>query len=312
MNTSTTNQANDMRGKAVMVTGGTDGIGKATALELAKLGAHVLVAGRNRDKGEAVVADLKRQSGNPAIDLLIADLADLGAVRQLAQEVTARYERLHVLVNNAGVILPTRRATADGLEMMFAVNYLAPFLLTNLLLPLMKRSAPARVVNVSSLVDAFAKIDFDDLQSTRRKYKAMPIYAQSKLAVVLATYELARRLAGTGVTANVLEPGGVATTMSQHLLGLEGLMFKVMRPVMTSPEQGARTSIYLASSPEVEGVSGKYFNSKGQATKSAKIPYDEAVARQLWSIGEQLTGLRSLAPSGELPPPFKTSLEPGR
>jgi len=251
---------------------------------LAKMGATVVMVSRDLGRGEAARAEVQAQSGNDAVELLLADLSSQQSIRHLVQEFTARHTQLHVLVNNVGVTLPRRSVTVDGLETVFATNHLAPFLLTNLLLPVLKASAPARVVTVSSGAHSMGKINFDDLQSEQR-YREIRVYNQSKLACMLFSYELARRLAGTGVTANVLEPGFVKTNM---VVPFPFSLFSAMR---VSAEQGAQTAIYLASSPDVEGVSGKYFSHKGVATKSSKVSYDESIARRLWQISAELTQL---------------------
>ena len=273
-----------LQGKVTMVTGANAGMGKEIARALAKMGATVVMVSRDLGRGEAARAEVQAQSGNDAVELLLADLSSQQSIRHLVQEFTARHTQLHVLVNNVGVTLPRRSVTVDGLETVFATNHLAPFLLTNLLLPVLKASTPARVVTVSSGVHSMGKINFDDLQSERR-YREIRVYNQSKLASMLFSYELARRLEGTGVTANVLEPGFVKTNMA---VPFPFSLFSAMR---VSAEQGAQTAIYLASSPDVEGVSGKYFSHKGVATNSSKVSYDESIARRLWQISAELTQL---------------------
>ncbi len=278
-----------MNGKICLVTGATSGIGKVTARALAARGATVIVVGRNPDKSAATVAQIRQQTGNSAVEFMLADLSSLQQVRQLAEEFKKRYQHLHVLVNNAGAIYFSRQETVDGFELTFALNHLNYFLLTNLLLDTLKASAPSRIVNVSSAVHASGTINFDDLQA-RNKYSGMSIYGQSKLANVLFTYELARRLAGTGVTANAVHPGMVATNFAAN----NGLLGRLARPVMNlmsiSEEEGADTIIYLATSPEVEGVTGKYFV-KRRAVPSSQESYDEAEARRLWQVSEELVGL---------------------
>jgi len=278
-----------MRGKVCLVTGATSGIGYVTARALAEMGATVVAVGRNREKGEAIVADIKRRSGSDTVAFMRADLSSQASIRALATTFTDQYDRLHVLANNAGGIFATRETTVDGIEMTFALDHLAPFLLTELLLPTLKASAPARVVTVSSSAQAFGKINFDDLQGAKR-YSAWRAYNQAKLANVLFTYELARRLAGTGVTATCLHPGLVATGFAQNNGDLTQRLIKAGQVFMPSPEKGARTSIYLASSPLVEGVTGRYFVAKKPKTSSRRS-YDEATARRLWEISEGLTGL---------------------
>ncbi|GHO89235.1 SDR family oxidoreductase [Dictyobacter formicarum] len=276
----------EMQGKVCLVTGANNGIGKITALELAQRGATVILVSRNRAKGEAAQAEIKRLSGNDKVDLLIADMSSLASVRQLAQEVKAKYPQLHVLLNNAGAMYTKRQESVDGIENSFATNYVGPFLLTNLLLDLLKASAPARIINVSSMAHKMGKIDFDDLQS-EKSYGAMRVYGSAKLALTLFTYELARRLAGTGVTVNNLHPGVVGT----GFFG-DGLLGRLSKLVMLTPEKGAQTSIYLATSPDVANVTGKYFE-KSKATPSSKASYDEQAAKKLWQITEQLIEQKS-------------------
>jgi NAD(P)-dependent dehydrogenase (short-subunit alcohol dehydrogenase family) len=279
-----------MAGRTVLITGGTSGIGKATAIGIAALGARVAITGRDLERAAAAAADVRAASGNPNVDAFGADLSSRAEVRRLAAEVLAAYPRLDVLVNNVGGSWATRHVTADGLERTFAVNYLAAFMLTNLLLDRLKASAPARVVNVSSGAQSSGRIDFDDLQG-ERDYSERTAYPQSKLASLMFTYELARRLEGTGVTANVLHPGVVNTGF-----GAEdpGVIFKVlvpfMRPFMKTPAKGAATSIFLASSPEVDGVSGQYFADSSPRT-SSKASYDVAAATRLWEVSAALSGL---------------------
>jgi NAD(P)-dependent dehydrogenase (short-subunit alcohol dehydrogenase family) len=284
-----------MSGKTVLVTGGTGGIGKATAAGVAQLGARVGIVGRDWRRAEAAAADISRESEGSVVDLFVADMSSQAEVRRLAVEVLDRYPRLDVLVNNVGGSWATRHSTADGLEHTLAVNHLAPFLLTNLLLDRLKTSAPARVVVVSSGAQSMGRIDFDDLQGERR-YSGQRSYNQSKLANVMFTYELARRLDGTGVSANVLHPGVVRTGFGTEDQGrLRGLLLPAVRLFMKTPEQGAATSVYLASSPEVEGVTGKYFaNSKPK--RSAERSYDTDTAARLWSVSAKLVGL----PEGRL------------
>jgi NAD(P)-dependent dehydrogenase (short-subunit alcohol dehydrogenase family) len=280
-----------MNGRVCMITGANSGIGKATALGLAEMGATVVMVCRNRERGEEALAEVKAATGNPTIDLLLADLSSQGEVRRLAEDLKARYSHLHVLINNAGISLSKRALTVDGFETVFAVNYLAPFLLTNLLLDVLQASAPARVVNVAGDYHRKATINFEDLMS-EEDYDGMRANNQSKLALVLFTYELARRLDGTGVTANCLHPGAVATggpLKDPDLSTLGRFMYRLVKPFFLSPEKGAETSIFLASSPEVEGVTGKYFVKKRAVTSSPES-YDEALARRLWEISAQLTG----------------------
>jgi NAD(P)-dependent dehydrogenase (short-subunit alcohol dehydrogenase family) len=281
-----------MSGKTVLITGGTGGIGKATAIGLAALGARVAITGRNLGRAEAAAADIRGTTGNPNVDAFGADLSSQVEVRRLAAEVLEAYTRLDVLINNVGGFWATRHVTADGLEHTFAVNHLAAYLLTNLLLARLKASAPARVVTVASNAQSLGKIDFEDLQGERR-YSGQTAYNQSKLADVMFTYELARRLEGTGVTATVLHPGVVRTGFgSEDPSRIFKLLVPLWRPFMKTPLDGATTSIYLASSPEVAGVTGMYFADSRPQT-SNKTSYDEAAAARLWQVNAGLVGLTS-------------------
>jgi retinol dehydrogenase-14 len=286
-------ETQSMAGKTVMITGGTGGIGKATALGLAALGARVAIVGRDLGRAEAAAANVREATGNPNVDAFGADLSSQAEVRRLAADVLTAYPRLDVLMNNVGGFWATRHVTADGLEHTFAVNHLAAFLLTNLLLDRLKASAPARVVTVSSNAQSLGKIDFEDLQGERR-YSGQTAYNQSKLADVMFTYELARRLEGTGVTATVLHPGVVSTGFgAEDPSRIFTLIVPFYRPFMKTPAQGAETSIYLASSPKVEGVTGMYF-ANSRPLPSNKAAYDEAVAARLWQVDASLVGLTSV------------------
>ena len=280
-----------MQGKVCIVTGANSGIGKATSLGLAQMGATVVMVCRDRTKGEEAQNEIKTKSGNDAIDLLLAELSSQDSIRQLVENFQQHYKQLDVLINNAGGVNLSRRETLDGLEMTFALNYLAPFLLTNLLLDKLKASAPARIVNVSSESHESGYIKMDDLQ-LEKKYRLMRAYGQSKLALVLFTYELARRLQGTGVTANCLHPGFVATNIGQSGVGRVGrsIVKLIFSSLGIRPEEGAKTSIYLASSPDIEGVTGKYFV-KSIPVRSAPISYDESLQRQLWEESAKLVNL---------------------
>ena len=286
------NQANNqpMRGKVCVVTGATSGIGQVTAAALAAQGAHVIVVGRNRAKAQQVVGEIRRQTGNDAVWYLLADFSDLQQVRELAAAFSAQYSQLDVLVNNAGTYFNTRHPAPGGVEMTFHVNHLAHFLLTNLLLETLTASAPARIVNVTSRAHEYDNMDFDDL-GFERSYFGMKAYARSKLANLLFTYELARRLAGSGVTVNAVHPGGVATDIWRTNFPVLGPAIKwVMSLFALTPEEGADTLIYLASSPDVEGVTGKYFVER-EAIASSPLSYDEQVAARLWGVSERLTAL---------------------
>jgi NAD(P)-dependent dehydrogenase (short-subunit alcohol dehydrogenase family) len=275
-----------MKGKTVLITGGTGGIGKATTIGLAAMGARVGITGRDPARAQAAAADIRAQSGNPAVDVFVADMSSQAQVRQLAGEVLTGYPAIDVLINNVGGFWAHRHLTEDGLEHTFALNHLAPFLLTNLLLDRLKANV-ARVVTVSSGAQAMGRIDFDDLQG-ERKYSGQRAYNQSKLANVMFTYELARRLEGTGVTANVLHPGVVRTNFGvEDQSAFFAVMSRVVRPFMKSPAQGAATPIYLASSPEVEGVTGKYFANR-KAKRSNKSSYDTGAAARLWRVSAEL------------------------
>jgi retinol dehydrogenase-14 len=282
-----------MAGRTVLVTGGTGGIGRATALGLAAMGAHLAITGRDRGRAEDAAREI-RAAGGGQVDVFVADLSAQPEVRRLADEVLQRLPRIDVLVNNAGGYWNTRHVTADGLERTFALNHLAPFLLTTLLLGRLKRSAPARVVTVSSNVQAMGRIDFDDLQG-ERSYSGARAYNQSKLANVLFTYELARRLQATSVTANALHPGVVRTSFGAEDPGrVQRLFTPFMRPFMKTPAQGAATSVHLAAAPDLQQVTGRYFaNSKPR--KSARSSYDEAAAARLWQVSASLAGLAAPA-----------------
>jgi NAD(P)-dependent dehydrogenase (short-subunit alcohol dehydrogenase family) len=277
-----------MQGKTVLVTGANQGIGKATALALAQQGARVVLVARNRDKGLAALADIQAASGSTDVELLVADLASLAQVRRLAAEFKARHDRLHVLINNAGVLVPNRRVTVDGIEETFAINHLAYFLLTKELFDVLHAGAPARIVNVSSAAHRAARVQWEDLQFARTPYNQWRAYGQSKLANVLFTYELARRLDPRKVTANALHPGVIASGFGQTYGGMMAVLIRIAHPFFASPESGARTSVYLASSPEVEGITGKYF-ARCKHTPSSQVSYDEASQKKLWAISEELT-----------------------
>jgi NAD(P)-dependent dehydrogenase (short-subunit alcohol dehydrogenase family) len=276
-----------MQGRICVVTGANSGIGRATTLGLARLGATLVMVCRDRGRGEAAQAEIRAESGNEHVELLLTDLASQASIRELSRQIHERYPRLNVLVNNAGVFLSQRSMTPDGIETTFALNHLGYFLLTNLLLDLIEAGAPSRIVNVSSDAHKAAHIHFDDLQGTQR-YKSWRAYGQSKLANVLFTYELARRLEGTGVTVNAVHPGTVATSFGSGSPFWLALGMKVARRFMLTPEQGADTVIYAASSPEIEGVTGKYFVKRHEVRTSSES-YDEAVQDRLWQVSAELT-----------------------
>jgi NAD(P)-dependent dehydrogenase (short-subunit alcohol dehydrogenase family) len=282
-----------LAGRTVLVTGGTGGIGRATALGLATMGAHLAITGRDRERTEGAAREI-RAAGRGQVDVFVADLSSQSEVRRLADEVLQAYPRIDVLVNNVGGYWNTRHVTADGLERTFALNHLAPFLLTYLLLERLKQSAPARVVTVASNAHTTGQIDFDDLQS-ERSYSGSRAYSQSKLANVLFTYELAGRLQASAITANALHPGVVSTSFGAEDPGnVQRLFVPLTRPFMRTPAQGAATSIHLASSPDLDQVSGRYFaNSKPK--RSSKRSYDEATAARLWQVSTELVGLTTAA-----------------
>ncbi len=278
-----------LRAQVCMVTGAASGIGAATARALAQRGATVILVDRDAEKGPATAKQIERQTSDGAVEFMRADLSAQQEIRRLVQQFESHHRRLDVLVNNAGAIFARRQESVDGIEMTFALNYLGYFLLTNLLLDTLKASAPARIVNVSSRSHTRARINFDDLQS-RSGYRGLQAYARSKLAIVLFTYELARRLEGTDVTANALHPGLVATGFGRKHGGVLGLVMRLFRPAFNRPEQGAQTSIYLATSPEVEGVTGKYFVGC-KAIPSSPASYDPDTARRLWQVSAAYTKL---------------------
>ena len=278
-----------MNKKTMLITGANTGIGLATAVGLAKTRARVLMVSRNRDRGLKAQSEVVKKSGNSDVHLLQAELSDPASVRDMAREVRENYGELHVLLNNAAVIPKVRQETANGLEMQFAVNHLAYFQLTALLLDLLKSGAPSRIVNVASQVHAGAPVDFDDLQSTRG-YRRTEVYGRTKMANVLFTYELARRLEGSGVTVNCLHPGVVATNLLADAAGLPRRAKLATRVVAIDSDSGARTSVYVASSEELDGVTGKYFV-KEQAVPSSPESYDEDAGKRLWDVSCRLAGL---------------------
>jgi NAD(P)-dependent dehydrogenase (short-subunit alcohol dehydrogenase family) len=277
-----------LSGKTCLITGATSGIGRATALALAGMGASMVLVARDRARGEAVVEEIRGAGGDAS--LLLADLSVQAEVRRVAAAFLASGRPLHVLLNNAGVVNLERRLTVDGIESTFAVNHLGYFLLTGLLLDRLRASAPARIVNVASDAHKFADLDFDDLNNERR-YRFMRVYGQSKLANILFTAELARRLAGSGVTANSLHPGAVATGLGTNNGVWARALIRLLRPFFRTPADGAATSIYLASSPAVEHVSGRYFADCREKLPS-RAARDEASARRLWEVSERLTAPR--------------------
>jgi NAD(P)-dependent dehydrogenase (short-subunit alcohol dehydrogenase family) len=279
-----------MSGKTCIVTGANSGIGKETALGLAQMGARVVMVCRNAEKGKAAQEDIRRESGSSQVDLLIADMSSQASVRALAEQIQRKYPRLDVLVNNAGGAAPAVALSADGIEMTLATNHLGPALLTLLLLDLLKASAPSRIINVSSTEAQHpAGLDMNDLQFERRKYGGIAAYRQSKLLMNTFTFELARRLAGTGVTANCLHPGMVATNIWSAML-IGKLIVAVVKPFMLNSKQGATVSLYLATSPEVAQVSGEYFV-KSMPAKSNPLSRDPKVMAEVWLCTGKMTSL---------------------
>ena len=284
-----------MAGKVVLITGGTGGIGKATATGLATLGARVGITGRDPARAEQAAADIRAASGNPAVDAFAADMTSQNELRQLAAVVLEAYPRLDVLVNNVGGFWAHRHSTADGLERTFALNHLAPFLLTNLLLDRLKASAPARVITVSSGAQSMGRIEFDDLQGAR-SYSGQRAYNQSKLANVMFTNELARRLHGTRVMANSLHPGVVRTNFgAEDQAWFFTVISRVVRPLLKTPAQGAQTPIYLASTPDLEDVTGQFFTN-GKPKRANRIAYDIDMTARLWRVSADLVGMTATTP----------------
>jgi NAD(P)-dependent dehydrogenase (short-subunit alcohol dehydrogenase family) len=279
-----------LEGKEIVITGATDGIGKVTARELAKMGGSVTIVARNATKAQQVVKELRTAAGHDNIGFVRADLSSQKSVRGAAETIKGRLKRIDVLINNAGGMYAKRELSEDGIERTFALNHLGYFLFTNLLLDALKASAPSRIVNVASAAHNGAKLDIGDLQGAKG-YSGWRAYQRSKLANIYFTYELARRLAGTNVTVNALHPGFVASRFGSNNGGLTRALFGIAKTLFAISEvNGARTSVYLASSPDVEGVTGKYFDSRKEV-RSSPASYDEQKWRELWRASEKLTGL---------------------
>jgi NAD(P)-dependent dehydrogenase (short-subunit alcohol dehydrogenase family) len=278
--------------KSCLITGASSGIGKEAAKQLAQSGHHVIMVCRDQRRGQAALEEIKMQAPSSTVDLLIADLSSQSAIRSLADTVCERYSRLDVLINNAGVVLTHRETSVDGFEKTLATNHLGPFLLTNLLLDLMKSSSPSRIVNVSSAIHKWGSIDFNDLEFKTRKYQFMKVYAQSKLLMNLFTFELAERLVGTGVTVNGLHPGAVNTHLGTA--NADSLMMKILDKIikffMISPVQAAKTPVYLATSPDVIDVTGKYFL-KCKPVSASPMSSDTVLAKQVWEVSSKLVGI---------------------
>lgn len=280
-----------MEGKVCLVTGANSGIGYAVAGGLAKQGATVVMVCRNEKRGEKARARIVEATGNARVQLLLADLSSQQAIRDVAAEFLDRYDQLDVLINNAGLMSRNRRVTADGLEMQFAVNHLGYFTLTNLLIDVLKRSAPSRIINLASTAHSRGTIDFDDLQN-EKDYNGWQAYANSKLANIMFTYELARRLEGSGVTANCVHPGVIRTGLMRNVsIALHGL-WSLLRAFFKDADKGADTPLYLATAPEVANVTGKYFRYRKPTGTSAESN-DRDVQRRLWETSENLSGIRS-------------------
>lgn len=280
-----------MADRTVVVTGASSGIGKAASVGLAGLGACVVMVCRSPERGSSALAEVKRKSGSSDVELMTCDLSLMANVRKFASDFAASHTELHVLVNNAGGVFQGYAETPDGFERTMAINYFSPFLLTNLLLPALRSGAPSRVVNVASDSHYGGRIDLVNVNGRGSSGRfGLQAYGRSKLALVLFTYELARRLEGTGVTSNCLHPGAVRTNIWGHS-GLATPVVRLVSLFMRSPEKGAETVVYLASSPEVQGVTGRYyFDTKER--RSSEASYDEALARGLWEQTERLTGVK--------------------
>lgn len=276
-----------MLGKTVLITGANQGIGKASAVALGAMGAKLVLVCRNEAKARAAIADIER-AGAKNVDLIVADVASQVEVRRVAKEFKARYDRLDVLLNNAGVLVTTHRKTIDGIEETLAINHLAYFLLTNELLDILERSGPSRVVNVASEAHrGVRKVNFDDLQF-ERGYRSFPAYSQSKMCNILFTRELARRVDPKKITVNCLHPGTIASGFGHTYGGFMSIVMKGLSPFLKTPEKGARTQIHLCSSPDVAGITGKYFEDCKEKAPSRGAS-DDTDARRLWTISEELT-----------------------
>lgn len=279
-----------LMGKTILVTGGTSGIGRVSAQSLAAMGADVVIVGRDAAKAQAAVAQIQSATGSQRVSSLLADLSSMADVRKLAETFQERYPRLDVLLNNAGAVFFRRQLTVDGYERTFALNHLAPFLLTHLLLERLKADAPARVVTVASIAHRGQRLHLDDVARTKHRYSAFSVYGESKLANIMFTYALARRLQGSGVTANTLHPGVVASEFAKNNGVASRIAMTLFRPFQISEAKGALTSVYLASSPEVAEVSGQYYD-KCRPVKSSAVSYDVAAQEALWALSERMTGL---------------------
>jgi NAD(P)-dependent dehydrogenase (short-subunit alcohol dehydrogenase family) len=280
----------EIENKVCIVTGSNSGIGKETTLGLAGKRARVVMVVRNLEKGNKAKTQIIEKTGNNSVDLMLCDLSSVESINRFAEEFSAKYDRLDVLINNAGAYFFKRLVTPDGFEQTLTVDYLAPFLFTNKLLPLLKKSSPSRIINVSSGLHKSGKIDFNGLQS-EKKYDGRKAYANAKLMLIMFTYELAKRLRGTGVTVNVVLPGFVATNLGMNSGSRrQALMFKLVRPMQISASKAAQTPIFLASSKDVEGITGECF-SKLKEVPTAQISYDESLQETLWQKTAQILNL---------------------
>ena len=276
-----------IEGKICLITGANSGIGKATAIGLAKMDAIVVMLCRSKERGEEAQKEIIEITGNNNVDLFICDLSSQKEIRNFVLDFKSKYQNLHILINNAGVMLSKKLLSADGFEMNFAVNHIAPFLLTNLLLDLLKQSAPSRIINVGSAAHRMGKIDFEDLPQKNKKGRFFKLYGSSKLAMILVSYELSRKLEGANVTVNIVHPGLINTNLGRDRLSTSK---RFTGKFLKSPEVGAETSIFLASSPKVEGITGKYFANKKEKP-SSKESYNEEYAKRLWEISLEMTKL---------------------
>ena len=276
-----------MDGKVCIVTGANSGIGRETTLGLVKQGAHVVMLVRDQERGNAAKEYVIEKACSQSVDLMRCDLSSMEDIHRFSSEFSEKYNRLHVLINNAGAVFSKRAVTPEGFERTLAVNYLAPFVLTQDLLPLLKSSSPSRVIGLTSGLHGKGKINLDDLQS-EGKYKGMNVYQNSKLMVVLFTYHLAKQIEGTGVTCNVVSPGFVATNLGRSSGSrMNRIMFGMMKPFQLTPTEGAETSLYVASAPELKGVTGKHFT-KSQEKESSEVTYDVELQERLWNVTEKL------------------------
>ena len=281
----------DLRGKNILITGATSGIGFEASVQLARLGAKLVLVGRDAEKTRRTVEGVRARGGTNDVTYLLCDFSSHAAIRKLADDYRAHHDRLDVLVNNAGTVYKKRTLTETGIEATFAVNHLGYFLLTNLLLDMIKKSAPSRIITVASIAQRQGRIDFDDLAFERHRYGMMKAYARSKLANVLFAAELARRLAGTGVTSNSLHPGSVNTNIWSGAPGYaKPLIAILVKPFLVSAERGAQTIVQLAADPSLEDVSGKYFEKK-RPVSPAPLAQDQALAKRLWDVSARLVGL---------------------